>query len=172
MLQRQHRRWRHDKTKSVSPPGVRNCQDFLYVYLSTVKCRSSLQQVLNTMKASGVRFFVLLRHPQSHPHYRWLFTENIHYFITLREYDFFVGMAGGWQEKLDGEYAPVRHHHCRQIGYLISTMEEYHTRVTRHLPMLLPFSFATKICPKPRKNILKFVKINAKNCYCHFICHV
>ena len=117
-------------------------------------------------------FFVLLRHPQSHPHYRWLFTENIHYFITLREYDFFVGMAGGWQEKLDGEYAPVRHHHCRQIGYLISTMEEYHTRETRHLPMLLPFLFATKICPKPRKNILKFVKINAKNCYCHFICHV
>ena len=108
MLQRQHRRWRHDKTKSVSPPGVRNCQDFLYVYLSTVKCTSSLQQVVpNTMKARRVRFFVLLRHPQSHPHYRWLFTENIHYFITLREYDFFVGMAGGWQEKLDGEYAPL-----------------------------------------------------------------
>ena len=40
-------------------------------------------------------FFVLLRHPQSHPHYRWLFMENIHYFITLREYEIFCGDGRG-----------------------------------------------------------------------------
>ena len=120
-------------------------------------------------------FFVLLRHPQSHPHYRWLFTENIHYFITLREYDFFVGMAGGWQEKLDGECALVMRIKATTAGRLYIWFQQWKNIIQEKqdtYQCYCPFRLLQKFAPNLEKIYKKLVKINAKNCYCHFICHV